>query len=128
MTKKSREKLTDYLEGFNGLAYDGITPIGAVLIDQRSHNDSLTELKSAGFTEISDNDLELKLAGIAEKLAAGEQMFINLTGELPAKALNFFLDMTHGKISGAKFLFVMPAKLYDSHALFDRIISSVCRL
>ena len=128
MTKMGQDKLNDYLGGFSGLSYDGITPIGAIITGPKDHGAVLGELKNNGFTEISDNDLELKLAGISGKLASGEKLFVNLSSEIPVKVFNFFLDITRGKILGAKVLFVMPAKLYDSYARFDRLITSICRL
>lgn len=128
MTKKSQEKLADYLEGFGALGYDGITPVGAVLTSAKNQKDILTELKKGGFGEIKDNELEHKLPGVEDKLKTGEKFFVNFSSQVLPKVFNFFIDMTRGKIPGSKVLFVMPAKLYDSHANFDRLISSVCRL
>ncbi len=128
MTKKSQEKLEDYLEGLGALGYDGITPVGAVLTSAKNQKDILAELKKGGFGEIKDNELVHKLPEVENKLRAGEKFFVNFSAQMPPNVFNFFIDMTRGKILGAKVLFVMPAKLYDSHANFDRLISSVCRL
>ena len=128
MTKKSREKLADYLEGFSALVYDAITPIGVVLAGSKTQKDALAELKKDGYTEVMDRNLERKLDGIANRFSAGEKIVLNLGEKLPDRVFGFFLDIARGKIPGAKVLFVMPATLYDSYAGFDRIISSVCRL
>ena len=116
------------MEGFKNLNYEGISPIGAVLVSAKDQKEVIAEFKESGFAEVRDEDLTRKLSGNENSTALKEKIFISLSAELPAKALNFFLDIAHGKAYGAKVLFMMPAKLYDGHAYFDRIISSVCRL
>ena len=128
MTKKSLEKLADYLEGLGSISYDGISPIGAVLVSAKNHKETVSEFGKNGFVEVGGKDLMRKLSGIENGIALKEKIFINLNAELPAKALKFFLDIAHGNARSAKILFMMPAKLYDNYAYFDRFISSVCRL
>ena len=105
MTKSQTDKLDDYLDGFLAIEYLGISPLGAILVEDADR---------------------AKVLGVVKKSKL--EKYIDLSAEPSVETLNFLRVFSHGGGGVSRLLLVLNKAIYDQNWELQKLASSVCRL
>ncbi len=123
MTPEQKEKLDDYLMGFQDMKSEAITPVGAVLVDEEDREEILSVIEKttgAKAIKITEDTDELK--------SNNTFLLLDLKSTMHPKMANLLVNAARGKDLNIKILMLQSATYFDSDKYSNKLAASVCRL
>lgn len=151
MTEEQAEKLDDYLSGLRELSDDALSPIGAILVEDRDREATLGAVKEAGFAVVENPESHPGITEILKNIRSGIPVALAIASSPAPTLRNLLSGFTHGSIilartnasvrgaadsdvminpvpKSAKIVFVLTEECYGASAALNRIITSACRI